>query len=227
MASLIMWRNLTTKQRYNLYQQYKKSNPNMKYSDMEKDFDNWYKKVAEYKGLNSDPYEKGHYYDYKSFYEDNKDKIEIPYILTNTERMLSGDQNSHFTDTYKLPGHPTFSNESMYSNSDTPGGEWIEDQNGKGQFQHSDYTMNYSDRTIDYLRGTNEYATYGGGYVLPEVKIYGKLNNSKLKTKKYNNDIISPQDNTYIKTKYIPELLPYNYSGKMLQRKNNIFKKSN
>lgn len=42
MASLIMWRDLTTKQRYELYQQYRKSNPNMKYSDMEKDFNDWY-----------------------------------------------------------------------------------------------------------------------------------------------------------------------------------------
>lgn len=42
MASLTMWRDLTTAQRRELYQQYKKSNPNMKYSDMEKDFNDWY-----------------------------------------------------------------------------------------------------------------------------------------------------------------------------------------
>lgn len=220
MASLIMWRDLTTKQRYELYQQYRKSNPNMKYSDMEKDFNDWYKRVAEYKGLNPNPYEENQYYDYKSFYEDNKNRIEIPYALNNAERMLSGDQNSHFTDTYKLPGHPTFSSESIYSNSDTPGGKWVKDENNRWQFQHSDYTINYSDRTLDYLKGTDEYATYGGGYVLPEIKIYGKLSNSKVKTKKYNNDITNLQDNTKIKTKYIPELLPYSYSGEIRQGKN-------
>jgi hypothetical protein len=30
----------------------------------------------------------------------------------------------HMPDTYKKPNHPTFSNESIYSNKETPGGEW-------------------------------------------------------------------------------------------------------
>ena len=30
----------------------------------------------------------------------------------------------HGPDTYKKPNHPTFSNESMYSTPQTPGGEW-------------------------------------------------------------------------------------------------------
>jgi hypothetical protein len=30
--------------------------------------------------------------------------------------------NKHFPDTYKTPLHPTFSNESIYSNDFTPGG---------------------------------------------------------------------------------------------------------
>lgn len=31
-------------------------------------------------------------------------------------------KGQHFTDEFKLPGHPTFSNESKYSNSKTLGG---------------------------------------------------------------------------------------------------------
>lgn len=214
MASLTMWRELNSKTRKELYDSYRSIYPNIRYSQVQKDFDNWYKKVAEYKDLNPNPYDKNHYYDYEGFYNANKNKIEIPYILTNTERMLTGDRNSHFTDTYKLPGHPTFSNESMYSNSDTPGGIWIEDQNGRGQFQHSDYTINYSDRTIDYLKGTNEYATYKGGYVLPEIVVTAKKKNS--------NNIIDKKDSSNVETTFIPNNV-YNNTINQDTLKQNVY----
>lgn len=34
--------------------------------------------------------------------------------------------NGHLPDTFKKPNHPTFSNESRYSNTNTPGGEWVQ-----------------------------------------------------------------------------------------------------
>jgi len=34
------------------------------------------------------------------------------------------DDKGHYTDLGKLPYHPTFSNESKYSNAQTPGGSW-------------------------------------------------------------------------------------------------------
>ena len=34
------------------------------------------------------------------------------------------DDKGHYTDLGKLPSHPTFSNESKYSNAQTPGGSW-------------------------------------------------------------------------------------------------------
>lgn len=45
----------------------------------------------------------------------------------------------HLPDTYKKPNHITFSNESIYSNEKTPGGQWSQ-VNGKWQYAPSEYT---------------------------------------------------------------------------------------
>lgn len=55
-------------------------------------------------------------YDYRAYYDSA-----TPWELANT--MYNAD-NGHFTDIGKRPSHPTFSNESKYSNSKTPGGNW-------------------------------------------------------------------------------------------------------
>lgn len=46
-------------------------------------------------------------------------------------------ENGHFPDTFKLPNHPTFSNESKYSTKEKPGGVWGVDQSGKDTFTPS------------------------------------------------------------------------------------------
>lgn len=55
-------------------------------------------------------------YDYRAYYNS----------ITPYERNLIrfAPQGSHFTDIGKTPKHPTFSNESKYSNKKTPGGTW-------------------------------------------------------------------------------------------------------
>ena len=55
-------------------------------------------------------------YDYVRYFNDNYD---------DAIRQLS--ELRHFPDTYKLPNHPTFSNESIYSRSPMMGGSWIND----------------------------------------------------------------------------------------------------
>lgn len=55
-------------------------------------------------------------YDYVRYFNDNYD---------DAVRQLSNLQ--HFPDTYKLPNHPTFSNESIYSRGPMMGGNWIND----------------------------------------------------------------------------------------------------
>lgn len=55
-------------------------------------------------------------YDYRAYYNS----------VTPYERALIrfAPQGTHFTDIGKTPKHPTFSNESKYSNNKTPGGTW-------------------------------------------------------------------------------------------------------
>lgn len=117
-------------------------------NDEEKQFQSWYSKVAKYKNLNPNPDADGQDYDYRGYWK-NEDRNGI----------LGSNPNAHFTDRYKQPTHPTFSNESQYSNNETPGGTWVK---GKGTwlFKHNKYTARQAKRTADYLNGTGE------GYIL-------------------------------------------------------------
>ena len=80
-------------------------NPNLAKDD--KDFIDWYQKNT-LEGKANMPYTDKQSYDYYSFYR-NKGV---------------GDIERHFPDTYKRPSHPTFSNESIYSIPENPGGSW-------------------------------------------------------------------------------------------------------
>lgn len=124
----------------------------------EKKFKDWYGRLSEYKGLNPDPDDVNQYYDYRGFWKENPELA---------ERMLNDDPDAHFVDTYKLPGHPTFSNESKYGGREL-GGEWVIGDDGRGYYKPSLYTSSYIDRTIDYLSGTGEGIIYNGEYIMPD-----------------------------------------------------------
>lgn len=87
-------------------------------------------------------------YDYRGWWKENGS---IPYK-----------NGVHFTDKFKLPNHPTFSEESIYSKGNTEGGYWTKDG-----FVPSPYnTRNGSGRIIDYMefaepKGTKMYDTNG------------------------------------------------------------------
>lgn len=110
-------------------------------------FQDWYKKISQQKRLAVSPDASEQYYDYRGFW---KEGLTTP----------SGDD--HFTDKFKQPGHPTFSDESQYSNDKTKGGKWTRDANNEWYFNHSDYTGQYNDRTKEYLKGTGEHSIYKG-----------------------------------------------------------------
>ena len=80
----------------------------------EKQFRDWYDRYSRSHNLNPNPDAKEHFYDYRSYYK-NRTKEQA-----NEEWKL----DSHLPDTYKMPGHPTFSIESIYSTRKTPGGTW-------------------------------------------------------------------------------------------------------
>lgn len=82
--------------------------------DEEKQFRDWYDRYSRSHDLNPNPDKKEHYYDYRGYWKNRT--IE----QANDEWKL----DSHLPDTYKLPGHPTFSTQSRYSTRKTPGGTW-------------------------------------------------------------------------------------------------------
>lgn len=77
-----------------------------------KSFNDWANKASAYKGIKikGDPT-----YDYKSWYNEDPNRA---YAL------LNDDSNAHFDDKWKTPYHPTFSDQSVYSNAKHPGGTW-------------------------------------------------------------------------------------------------------
>lgn len=134
----------------------------------EKEFQNWYSKVAKYKKLNPNPDADGQDYDYRGYWK-NEDR----------EGILGSNPNAHFTDKYKQPSHPTFSNESKYSNNETPGGTWVK---GKETwlFKHNKFTARQADRTADYLNGTGEGFILGNDTIISnKIKKMGGLSRSK------------------------------------------------
>jgi hypothetical protein len=106
MASLIMWRDLTTKQRYELYQQYRKSNPNMKYSDMEKDFNDWYNNLTSNNkgdiktGGYVIPYINGKY-DTELAYKESEPTVILPEVTVTARKP----EKPTIDDTSLLKGH--------------------------------------------------------------------------------------------------------------------------
>lgn len=137
----------------------------------EKKFKDWYGRLSEYKGLNPDPDDANQYYDYRGFWKENPELA---------ERMLNDDPDAHFVDTYKLPGHPTFSNESKYGGREL-GGEWVIGDDGREYYKPSPYTSSYIDRTIDYLSGTGEGIIYNGEYIMPDRIPYKMENGGDVK----------------------------------------------
>src|SRR5690606_18100608 len=75
--------------------------------EREKEFQQWYKTISEHKGLNPNPDDPQQLYDYRAFYDKEPELA---------QQLLTDDPEAHFTDVGKLPGHPTFSNESIYFN---------------------------------------------------------------------------------------------------------------
>ena len=142
----------------------------------EEDFQEWYAKIAEYKHLNPDPNDENQYYDYRTYWLENPEAAKA---------MIEGDPEAHFTDRYKYPGHPTFSNESMYSDEEHPGGHW-ETVDGIGYYVPSEYTKSYIDRTLEYLAGQNE-----GVYIDGEYKLIPKMPDGGASR-------LAPRDNTSV-----------------------------
>ena len=124
--------------------------------DEEKAFRDWYDRYSRYQNLDPNPDAKEHYYDYRTYWKNRTEQQK------NDEWKLG----NHLPDTYKMPGHPTFSTESIYSTRKTSGGTWK--QVGLGpvydeQFVDSKYTKNLR-------KYQNVSFKYGGIHIKPSKR---------------------------------------------------------
>jgi len=82
----------------------------------EPEFRRWYSKIADKLGINPNPDDPEHYYDYRAFYGDMlQGKAEAPDAW-----------GGHFTSKYKLPGHPrTYLDDGQGRIFDTRSGQYL------------------------------------------------------------------------------------------------------
>jgi hypothetical protein len=74
-------------------------------------FREWYGQYSKATGSSPNPDDPAHYYDYRGFWKEDRGRTPLS-------------SGMHLPDKYKLPGHPTFSNESKYATPGTPAGRW-------------------------------------------------------------------------------------------------------
>ena len=82
-------------------------------------FDKWYQYVSTTLGLDPNPDDPEHHYDYRGYYDD---------LVKQGKQYEVIPEGFHFPDTYKLPGHPTFSVESKYYKPGMDAGHWEGDK---------------------------------------------------------------------------------------------------
>lgn len=85
------------------------------------------RRISDVTSDNGEPPQKAPDYDYDAYKKAFPDK-EIT-------------SESHGPDTFKLPNHITFSNESMYHSDETPGGRWDKKDDGSWSFTPSSFNL--------------------------------------------------------------------------------------
>ena len=109
-------------------------------------FSNSQNKQEYLKPTNPDINNKGETYDeWKSKNAPNDNGSDYD-LLGAFKANLQPVANGHFPDTFKKPNHPTFSNQSIYSTADQPGGEWGKNDQGKDTFKPSGWMGSDSKR---------------------------------------------------------------------------------
>jgi len=83
-------------------------------------------------------------------------------------------KGQHLTDEFKLPNHPTFSNESKYSNPDIQGGRWLKGGNTQYMFEPSKQNINNlgSEGLTNYFQ---RYENKGTNLQLPNKTVFGGI----------------------------------------------------
>jgi len=128
-------------------------------------YDTWVNALAKKWGISKKELEQDDY-DYKGFYNSNP-KAANAILIDKT--------GAHFPDTYKLPTHPTFSDESLYSgrNGNIVGGTW---RNNPSALQRWTYQLSPDQIRNNWnVRRTLEYAGDAEDEGFRVTDIYGRL----------------------------------------------------
>jgi len=119
-------------------------------------YERWADAIARHKGINI---ANDKTYDYRRYYNENTEAA---------WRMLQANAEEHFPDTYKLPVHPTFSNESIYSRGPQMGGNWLNDSTFVPSVINKQYYPNIYREDRPYTeREIYQHEFQNGGIVTP------------------------------------------------------------
>ena len=117
-------------------------------------FDRWYKYYSQVTGNDSDPDAPEHHYDYRGYFDEIASKQ--PY------KVLTPDV--HLPDTYKLPGHETFSVESKYYKPGMIAGHWEEDKFMQTPFSEEEMEARQQYAETRFKKGRVSQAGARGAY---------------------------------------------------------------
>lgn len=145
-------------------------------------------------------------YEYYQDQKNNQDYDMSAYLEDNKEQAFSHINGQHYPDTYKKPNHPTFSDESIYSTKETPGGHWGY-QNGKEVFYPSEWQIetfgnNYILDGMKQQGDSDVIPVRMGGVMLPEITV----------TSQYKDDGESSLLGT-IRHRLATNINPFNYAN--------------
>src|SRR5574344_1479047 len=119
-------------------------------------YERWADAIARHKSINI---ANDKTYDYRRYYNENTEA---------SWRMLQVNTKEHFPDTYKLPVHPTFSNESVYSRGPQMGGNWLNDSTFVPSVINRQYYPNVYREDRPYTeREIYQHEFQNGGIVTP------------------------------------------------------------
>src|SRR5574344_771598 len=119
-------------------------------------YERWADAIARHKSINI---ANDKTYDYRRYYNENTEAA---------WRMLQANTKEHFPDTYKLPVHPTFSNESVYSRGPQMGGNWLNDSTFVPSVINRQYYPNIYREDRPYTeREIYQHEFQNGGIVTP------------------------------------------------------------
>lgn len=142
----------------------------------EEGFQNWYNAYAKINGLDTNPNDPRHAYDYRGFYRSLNDWQRQSYLDS---------PGVHLPDTYKWPTHPTFSQESKYYNPRTMEdvGTWDGGNFKEGEYNRAMQNMdafNLSLENIQKMLDGNQHGKGGKIHIKPENR--GKFTALKKRT---------------------------------------------